>query len=460
MHIPRYHSRGICYNRKMYNLIQNIFYKFKHSRGFRSTIVIAIMGIASQLLGMERDILMANQIGVGEALDIYYAAFKIPDFIYSILISIVAGVTIIPLLSKAVHEKNWKEVSHKYSALFNFFVLVTLIICVIVFIFMPGIISFIFPHTSIVWQSKVSDLSRIMLIQPILLNISNIFATLAMAENKFMTYAIAPLFYNLGIIIGIVGFYDSYGERGLIWGVILGAVLNLAVQSISFWTCHVRLSFNVWDWSVVKEELKLAAPRSMSLIMLQGRALFVASMTTLLGTGVLTAYTFANNFYMIPITAIGVSFITVAFPKLSALYESQKREEFYHKIQNDIVILICIAVPAAIAFYFLSSKIVNLVYPHLNDKASVIIMLSTLSCTIPLYVLTLYYTRASFARRDAITPLISQSLSVVSVVIAIYLLYIHGYGILSIVYAFNISLILEFLIIYFLFHHKSRIYEN
>ena len=437
-------------------MILNILYRFKHSRGFRSTVVLAVMGVASQLLGMVRDILMANKIGVGTTLDIYYAAFKIPDFIYSILISIIAGVTIIPLLSRAIHDKNWKEVSHKYSALCNFFILITLIICVLAFIFMPFIISVLFSHTDASWQSKVSDLSRIMLVQPILLNISNIFATLAMAENKFMTYAIAPLFYNLGIIIGIVGLYDSYGEQGLIWGVVLGAVMNVAVQSISFWTCHVKLSFRIWDWSVVREELKLALPRSMSLIMLQGRALFVASMTTLIGTGVLSAYTFANNFYMIPITAIGVSLITVAFPRLSSMYESGKREEFYHKVQSDIVILMCMAVPASIAFYFLSYDIISMVYPHLNDKSSVSIMLSTLSCTMPLYVLSLYYVRASFARRDAITPLISQSLSVVSMIIAIYLLYIHGYGILSIVYAFNIGLILEFLIIYLLFNYKSR----
>ena len=315
---------------KIWKFLINTAYDWRHSRAFRNTLILAVAGGASQLLGMVRDILMADKIGVGETLDIYYAAFKVPDFIYAVLISIVAGVTIIPILSKAVHDKDWKEVTHKYSALFNFFSVVTLVLCAMCYIFMPEIISIIFPHTSIEWLIKVSDLSRIMLVQPILLNVSNIFATLAMAEGKFITYAIAPLFYNLGIIFGIAGLYDNYGERGLVLGVVLGAAMNLAIQSLSFWNSPARLKLFVWDFKVVREELGLALPRSFSLIMLQGRAMFIASMTTLLGTGVLTAYTFSNNFFMIPVTALIGSIITVAFPRLSTLFESSRFEEFYN----------------------------------------------------------------------------------------------------------------------------------
>ena len=185
-----------------------------------------------------------------------------------------------------------------------------------------------------------------------LLNLSNIFSTLAMAENKFLAYAVAPLFYNVGIILGVLVLYDKYGERGLVWGVILGAVMHVVVQSYSFFKSKVKLKLFVIDWKVVKEELSLAIPRSFSLVMLQVRAIFIASMSTALGAGVLTAYTFANNFFMIPATAIGASFITVAFPKLSALYESHHVTEFYKRVYRDTNLLMIMAIPITIIFYF------------------------------------------------------------------------------------------------------------
>lgn len=435
--------------------INAVIQKWKSSAGFKSTVVLIVLGGVSQLLGMTRDILMADKIGVGQTLDIYYASFKVGDFIYATLISIVAGVTIIPLLSKSIHDKNWDELSHKYSSIFNFFVIITLLMCGIAYIFMPEIIGIIFPHTDADWQYKVSFLSRIMLVQPILLNLSNIFSTLAMAENKFLAYAVAPLFYNVGIILGVLVLYDKYGERGLVWGVILGAVMHVMVQSYSFFKSKVKLKLFAIDWKVVREELGLAIPRSFSLVMLQVRAIFIASMSTALGAGVLTAYTFANNFFMIPATAIGASFITVAFPKLSALYESHHLAEFYKRVYRDTKLLMIMAIPITIIFYFGSNFIVSIIYPHINHKEDVSMLLAGLSITLPLYVLSLYYIRASFARRDAISPVIAQSVAVVTVIISVYILFKNNFGLLSIPYAFNISLFVEFFLMYFLFHYKE-----
>ena len=159
---------------------------------------------------------------------------------------------------------------------------------------------------------------------------------------------------------------------------------------------------------------------------------------------------------MIPISAFGLSLITVSFPKLSSMHEAGRDEEYINKIKKDVIILMLISIPACIIFYFFAYNIINIVYPHLNDKSSVSTMLSTLSCTMPLYILSIYYARACFARRDPISPLISQSFSVVAIIISVYLLYTHGYGNLSIVYGFNISLIIEFITILFLFHYKGK----
>ena len=435
--------------------INSVIQKWKSSVGFKSTIVLIVLGGVSQLLGMTRDILMADKIGVGQTLDMYYASFKVADFIYASLISIVAGVTIIPLLSKSIHDKNWDELSHKYSTIFNFFSIITFLTCGVAYIFMPEIINIIFSHTDNDWQQKVTFLSRIMLVQPILLNLSNIFSTLAMAENRFLTYAVAPLFYNVGIIMGVIVFYNNYGERGLVWGVILGATMHVIVQSYSFFKSKVKLKLFIIDWKVIKEELFLAIPRSFSLVMLQIRAIFIASMSTTLGVGVLTAYTFANNFFMIPAAAIGASFITVAFPKLSALYESHHIDDFYKRIYRDTELLMLMSVPAALLFYFGSDLIVSVIYPHIEHKDDVSMLLASLSITLPLYVLSLYYIRASFARRDALSPLIAQTVSVVMVIISIYILFKNNFGLLSIPYAFNISLFIEFALIYFLFHYKE-----
>ncbi|MBT7338925.1 MAG: hypothetical protein HN802_04445, partial [Candidatus Jacksonbacteria bacterium] len=184
----------------------------------------------SQILALFRDRLLAHFFGAGAVLDTYYAAFRLPDIIFVAIASIVSVYVLIPFLAEKSAISKLKE-KEFINTIFSAFFLIIITVSVVALIFTPWLMKLFFPGLADTAQfADLILLTRVLLLQPIFLGISNLFASITQIHRKFVLYALSPVLYNVGIIIGIVFFYPSFSFMGLGLGVVLGAVLHLAIQ--------------------------------------------------------------------------------------------------------------------------------------------------------------------------------------------------------------------------------------
>jgi len=326
-----------------------------------ASLILAVSYLFSSLLGLLRDRLLAGTFGAGSELDVYYTAFTVPDFVALILIFGAIAAAVIPIFSSYLiksKEEAWKYV----STLLNVFLGFLIIVCAILIIFTPLIISLIAPGFSGAKRESAVLLMRIMFLSPILLGASNMISGILQVFHRFLVTALAPLLYNIGIIIGIFFFVPAMGLKGLAWGVVLGGAMHLLVQLPSFFFSGFRWrpDFNFKDPGVVKTA-KLMFPRSLGLGAAQFNTIAITAIASTLMSGSIAVFNLANNLSLIFVNAIAVSVTTAAFPSMSMAFLEEDKNIFLKKFSGVFRQMIFITMPLALLLLILRAQIVRVV---------------------------------------------------------------------------------------------------
>ncbi len=300
-------------------------------RGLQTAVyVLALCALLSSLLALLRDRLFAHAFGAGVQLDLYYAAFRIPDFLFVCLGALVSVYMLIPELTRrdAEGERDYID-----TVLVGFSLL-AIFAGAVAALLAPGILERLFPQFA--EQGRLPELvalTRVMLLQPVLLGFSNIFAAITQTRHRYTLYAISPLLYNLGIIIGIVALYPLFGLPGLAWGVVLGALFHAGIQipSIVHDGFLRRLPRLVLPRELVKT-ITMSVPRALALSMNQIAFIGLTALAATLATGSIAIFMFAYNLQAVPLAIIGASYSVAAFPTLASALSNGERSEFIRHI--------------------------------------------------------------------------------------------------------------------------------
>jgi len=293
-----------------------------------AAFILAGASFISILLGLFRDRLLARNFGLGDELDIYYAAFRIPDFISMVLMLGAIGAAIIPIFSEYL-VKNREEAFKYLSNLLNLFLIFLILICGILFIFAPNLVSWIVPGFLAEKKELTILLTRIMFLSPIFLGISNMISGILRVFKRFLITSLAPIMYNFGIISGILFFVPRIGLPGLAWGVVLGGFLHLLIQlpiliKVGF---KPKKILNISEPGFLKT-LKLTIPRSIGLAATQINLIVVTAIASTLAVGSIGAFNLAESLSRPLLTLVGISFSTAAFPALSLAFSKKNKEKF------------------------------------------------------------------------------------------------------------------------------------
>src|SRR3989344_4529785 len=195
----------------------------------QAALLLAVMGILTKILALLRDRILAANFGAGEDLDIYFAAFRIPDLIFTLSLFITSGAVLIPLFIK--EEAKGKDFANAFlGRILSVFLVFLFFILALGYFFTPFASRLVAPGFSREKTEVLPSLTKIMLFSPIFFGLSNIAAVVTQTFQRFFLYALSPLLYNFGIILGVVVFYPRFGLNGLAWGVVLGAALHLFIQ--------------------------------------------------------------------------------------------------------------------------------------------------------------------------------------------------------------------------------------
>jgi putative peptidoglycan lipid II flippase len=267
--------------------------------------LLGIFAIASQILALVRDRVFAYTFGAGRVLDIYYASFRIPDLIFVSVASLVSISILVPFFMEKF--KSGEENGKKFvDAAFSIFFVCIISVSVIAYILIPFLVPLVFPgiENQLAKESLIT-LSRIMLLSPILLGISNFLASITQIYNRFFIYAVSPLLYNLGIIVGVVFLYPIFGTNGLALGVVLGALLHCLVQ-VPF-VIEKRLFPRVrlpLQFAEVKKLALLSLPRMLALSANQIATFFLVSFASLMSVGSIAIFNFSWNLQSVPLVGL------------------------------------------------------------------------------------------------------------------------------------------------------------
>ncbi|MEK7072660.1 MAG: murein biosynthesis integral membrane protein MurJ, partial [Patescibacteria group bacterium] len=329
-----------------------------------AAIIIGALSLVSRFLGIFRDRVLASQFGAGDILDAYYAAFRLPDLVYNLLILGAISAGVIPVFTALLEKKfgNKKEAWYLINSLLNIAFVAIIIVCAILFLLAPYLMPLITPGFSDEKMIIVINLSRIMFLSPIFLGISAILSSILQSYKRFFVYSLAPVFYNVGIIIGALYLVNYFGVYGLAWGVVLGSLMHLIIQlPATFFTGYrYKLVFGINDKNVRKVG-KLMIPRTLTLVINQVNFLITTVFASTLMVGSLAIYNLANNLQSFPLGIFGVAFAVAALPVLSSLAAGKKMADFVSTISATFRQILFFTVPVSILLYVLRAQIVRVI---------------------------------------------------------------------------------------------------
>ena len=347
----------------MVKRILKIFYQ-EFSGLHKAALILASSAIASSLLGLLRDRLLAGNFGAGQSLDIYYAAFKIPDFLYTFLLSVVSVTVLIPFFLEKVSSSQ-EEGNVFLNSIFTFFLLVVFLLGAVVFFFTPHLSKIIAPGFSIEAGQQLISVTRILLLSPLLLGLSNLFSSVVQSYNKFFIYALSPIFYNVGIILGIIFFLPVYGINGVVIGVVIGAIMHLGVQipviiKLGFFP-SVSLKLLKTNFSEIWKVAKLSFPRTFGLGLNQLVFVFITAIASFLGAGSIAVFNLSFSLQSVPLAVVGVSYSVAAFPTLAKFFVNHQHKEFVEHTIVAIRQIMFWSIPIMMMIIVLRAQIVRVI---------------------------------------------------------------------------------------------------
>jgi putative peptidoglycan lipid II flippase len=409
----------------------------------RSAMLIAVMGIASRILGLFRDRILASEFGAGDVLDIYYAAFKIPDLIYGMLVLGALSAAFVPVFTSLVSQEKKKEAWRLARTMLSLGVILLSFISILLFIFAPVLVKLIVFGYDEQKQAGVVTLTRIMLLSPIILGVSGIIGGILNSFKKFFFYSLAPIFYNVGIIIGVLFFTDRFGPKGLAYGVILGALLHLLVQVPEVIRCGLKFT-PLFDYKSrqLYRVIMLMIPRMLGIGMTQINLLVITVLASTLAPGSLAIFNFANNLQSVPLGVFGISFAIASFPALSGLWAQNKKEEFVSEFTGTIRKILFFIVPCSAMIYVLRAQIVRVVLGagdfSWSDTTLTLTALGIFAMSLWAQSIIPLLARTFYATHNTKIPFfVALFAEVINVGLALFL--IRDFGVLGLVAAFSIS---------------------
>lgn len=375
-----------------------------------AALILGAASFLSRIVGVVRDRILAHQFGAGAELDVYTAAFRIPDFLYNIIIVGALSAGFIPLFLEIFHKE--KKEAWKFTNTVMTLTFISLgLLSIITFFVLPFFIHILVPGFLVEAQRETLQLTRIMLLSPILLGLSAVVSSVLQSLRSFFVYSLAPILYNIGIIVGAACLVPVFGLRGLAYGVVLGALFHLLIQIPLVFQFGYKFSLNFsFRSKQIKKLLFMMIPRTLTLATVQINVVIVTLFASTLTAGSIAVYNFASNIASLPVGIIGISFALAAFPTLSELFAKKEMKEFSQHLSNVVRQIIFFIIPLTIIFILLRAQIIRVLLGTGEfDWEDTIITAQTVGmfalslfaqCLIPLLI------RAFYAVQNTRTPLV------------------------------------------------------
>ncbi|MFZ2025433.1 MAG: murein biosynthesis integral membrane protein MurJ [Microgenomates group bacterium] len=390
----------------------------KQSSVRSAAIVLMAMVFVSRILGLVRDRLLAARFSPDE-LGVYLAAFRMPNFLFELLVMGALTSAFIPVYTKYIAKGKQDEAWRISNTLINVSISILLVIAIPLLIWTSEISRLIAPGFSPVEIEKMVQFTRFMVVLQVFpLLIGNFFTGILQSHSMFFLPALAPVVYNVGIILGIVFFSGSVGLWGPVIGVGIGAFLFTIIQipPLIKLGYKQKLTMDLKNEGV-REIGKLMLPRTAGLAVSQIDTTVDLMLSSLLGARMVTVFSFAQQLQQLPIGLFGATVAQAAFPLLSQASASDDKEQYMKTITSALNQIMFFIMPISVLFIVLRIPIVRLVFgaSRFDWQATVLtgMTLSAFSISLSAQAVSQLLTRGFYALFDTMTPMIIAVITIV-----------------------------------------------
>ncbi len=423
--------------------------------------MLAASTILASGLGVYRERLLnayyfdTYPVGLGA----YTVAFAIPDFMYIILVSGALSVTFIPVFNQRLASGNKKSAWELSTSLINFMALLTLVASVLIIIFAEPLIRYIVaPGFDEVGRGLAVSMMRVVAVNPLLFAVATVIASMQQAIGRFAFYALAPMIYSTGIIIGILFFTDGItifgwqvfegGIMGVALGVVLGAIMQLVVSSVGLLGLGFDYQFKIYRKNKgFLQVLRLLPARSLD----QGadylNSLVEFNLASRLGDKAIRAFQQASMLHMVPINFIGVAISTAAFPRMTVYLAEGRMDLFKKDLQTMLRVIVWLALPITTITFFARGYVVNFVKEGGNPLMADLLGILALS----ILFRSIYHiaARSFYAQQDTRTPLYVSIFAIsLNIALAVWFTLRLGFGVHGIAWAATIVSVIEVIVLF------------
>ena len=420
-----------------------------------AAVILASSTLVSALLGIFRDRWLNSMYydTYPAGLDAYTAAFTVPDFLFFLITSGALAVTFIPIFNQRLVSGNKKSAWELSASLINLLAIISLIASVLIMVFADPLVRYIVaPGLNESSMSLAINMMRVIAINPFLFSISTVLSSMQQAVGRFVFYAIAPALYNIGIIIGILGFTNGInifgwqifegGIMGVALGVVFGAILQLIVSIIGLVGIGFEYEFKIyWKNQGFRKVLKTLPVRSIDQGIDYITSIMNTNLASQMGEQSIRAFQQASSLHSMPVNLIGVAISTAFFPKLSEEAGRKNEEKFRETLRSALRMIVWISLPISIVAFFARGYVVNFIKNGGDPKIA-----SVLACMIvAIFTQSLYHivARGYYAKQNTRTPLIISIVAFIVQVIAAIGLSWLGFGPEGLAHAVSISALFE-----------------
>lgn len=347
--------------------IRNMVKKFNNflskriSNIHQAAYVLAFFTLFAQLLSFVRGRLLAGEFGASLELDIYYAAFRIPDALFIFTSAIVSVWLLVPYITKTMEKGRESEL---VNSIFTIFLVSSSIILGIIILFTPSILELVFPNfmdTSL--RDEFVLMTRVTCLSPLILGLSSFVGSIIQVERRFAIYAMTPFFYNVGTILGILFIYPVFGLPGLAYGTVLGSLMHLGIQIPSFIKSDIRprISFNKIN-NDVKDLLKSSIPRTIGQFLGQSNTTILIIIAGMMSAGAISIFSMSNTIQAVTMALIGSSYILAAYPLMSSSYAKKDISGMINHMATAARHIVFWTIPASVLFLVLRAQVVRTIF--------------------------------------------------------------------------------------------------
>jgi putative peptidoglycan lipid II flippase len=376
----------------------------------RSTLIVMFAFATAKAISLGQTFMIANVFGVGAEWAAYVTANRIPELIFTLIAGGALAHAFIPTfsghLAKDDHTGAWKVASHVINTVFCF----TLLVSIVVFFLSPWLVAnVVAPGFDETTRAQTAALMRILLLSTLIFSVSGIMMGILQSHQHFLLPALAPIMFDVGILIGVIFFLPVMGVQGIALGAVLGAALHLGIQIPGLVMFKARWSFELGLrdpelWRV----FRLMLPRVAGLGVFSLNFLVMNNIASRLGTAPVAALDWGWRLMQIPQTLIGTAIGTVIFPTLAALSEMGDEDGKRQAMSGALRVILVTSIPAAIGIIFVGRPLISLLERGAFDTTASALVYSTLSffaLGIVVHSALEVVARSFYADKDTLTPL-------------------------------------------------------